>query len=396
MKYFVHTAISLLVTLIPSANVLAEQAKGFDPGMKVGNAEIIRKSQTIPLNRPDIAGKYIIEAVAEQGGAAHMDQRPFEVWNRREIWSTFSHAIYDADGDSIPQGLQTQYNGQNYVSHWMQSKLVSPFHFKWINDGPGYKRAEMFVNTWTNRYIYTRHPQYNTGNWVGRDKPRDLYFPLPYTDISGLTDVKNSLDDGVFLSIREADDRNGSGYQFDYNNLHTLKQNFKLWWDQDYWGHIQLNLDRLSNNPPSKAGGRVLATLEWEKADENRIYLVEINLASASNVDSWVSSPHPLNYMCISDTDSYSSNEEPNRRYLILSGHAVFGESVPKAVNRTISLNWGDILQTLASSYQHGTCGIAASALTNIKPNSLKIGIAQEVKGALRQRVRYSKVTITQ
>ena len=148
-------------------------------------------------------------------------------------------------------------------------------------------------------------------------------------------------------------------------------------------------------NAGKQAGGRVLATIEWTSST-GRIYLVEMNIGGVSNKPDWqTETAHWWEiHGCMSGRDASSDNDQ--RRYVIVGSDRYLNWAAPRAQNSDVTIDWGSVLTHLTTIPTDHSCWLPSNALDNIQVDSLKIGVAQEVKGALKQRVSYSKYRIYQ
>jgi len=163
----------------------------------------------------------------------------------------------------------------------------------------------------------------------------------------------------------------------------------------DYNGHPNPNHDLTKG-----AGGRVLALIKWKHAGKD--FLVEMNLSPKNShgteslltgIETWGNEGEG-NQGCLSDTSNF--HRSADRTYVILSSSYFIKRIIPKFEDTIVGINWGRVLRTLAQRPPSHPCHIPLNAVMHPTVNSFSIGVAQEVKGRMRQRVRYSRSKVYQ
>jgi len=325
-------------------------AEGFDPGM---NAPVAfefspspRFSTTSP-NHPETSGSYSLNAVID--GPRNVSER--------------AHLEYSCD-----EGTEPDPNGRCFVKdqrHNVINSVYQPFHFDWKSDPNGGYIAELVIDT-KNTGMSTSSPH----RPAHRRNGENLFFGI-YED-----EDKYGInsDDHNFL--------NGTNRNIEDNNL-TYK--FKIQRNQ-----LEYEAPGVNWNLESYWGGRVLASLSWkipdgddEDTDDDQI-LIEINLMS-SGYSKW-----STDRMCQTPINGHGGH---------FAGYMVLGaDSLDIEISETgdwieYEIPWSAIISSLTELSDAHPCKLPDTSTVALD-NSMGIGVAQEVRGNVMQRVSVKDVSI--
>jgi len=359
----------IIFSLFPAVGLFADsEVQGLDPGFQSGVARQARTQKRFFSNISTGGFEYQLIAVAEQGDL--QDSRPFEI---------------------VDLGLIGK---EDYLQQ--SNDNVSPFYFGW-NNGLGTNTATLEIDTLARPYFYRNDQRLSTPQGkqsiVLRGLPRTVYHSIPANQNDpALPQLKNSLDDHVYLAMSEED---ALSTEETISTLHDLDYQLRirvsttdLLHDSNY--QINGSGQRVLKNG---IGSRVVASILWSEdvnADgQKEVYLVEINVGGSSNLPAWQSSD-----FCAADSNSHA--HLISGQYLVLGARQLLsGVSFPLAENQIIDLNvqWGDVLERLRSRRPDQPCHLQAS-LQHLE-NSIAAGVAIEVKGAVRQSLEVADVTLT-